>query len=276
MRSELAIYDVATGAVRSVLQTDKLIEAPNWTQDGKTLVINGEGRLFRVPLDGPAAMHPIDTGFAVKCNNDHGLSPDGRTIVISDGSEHGKSCIYLVPIEGGAPRKVTPLTPSYWHGWSPDGALLAYCAQREGVFDIYVCKLDGSAETRLTDGKGHADGPDYTPDGRWIWFNSSRSGSAQLWRMHADGSRLEQMTRDERVNWFPHPSPDGKQVLYLAYETGIDGHPRDKNCELRMIPSEGGTPRVLTKLFGGQGTINVPCWAPDAKQFAFVRYAPAA
>ena len=273
MRSELAIYDLANGEVRSVLQTDHLIEAPNWTPDGKFLIINGDGHLFRVALDTPA-MVKIDTGFAVNCNNDHGLSPDGKNIVISDQTKHGKSCIYILPINGGSPRKVTQLTPSYWHGWSPDGTTLAYCAQRNGIFDIYACSLESGVETRLTDGNGHADGPDYTPDGKWIWFNTSRTGSTQLWRMKPDGSALEQMTSDERVNWFPHPSPDGAHVLYLAYETGVDGHPRDKSCELRLMPTEGGATRTLLKLFGGQGSINVPCWAPDSKRFAFVRYEP--
>jgi Tol biopolymer transport system component len=228
--------------------------------------------LYRVALGGKAEMAKIDTGFAVKCNNDHGLSPDGREIVISDGTENGQSCIYILPAAGGKPRRVTNNTPSYWHGWSPDRKTLAYCAQRNGVFDIYTCGVGGGAETRITDGKGHADGPDYTPDGKWIWFNSSRSGSAQLWRMHPDGGGLQQMTDDGRVNWFPHPSPDGKHVLYLAYESGIDGHPRDKNVELRMMPAEGGAPRTLVALFGGQGTINVPCWEPGSRRFAYMRY----
>ena len=272
MSSEIAIFDLETNSVQSVLKTERLIEAPNWSHDGRHLVVNGDGLLFRFALSGSANLEKIETGFAVMINNDHGLSPDGRQIVISDGTEAGQSCIYLLPASGGTPRKVTAKTPSYWHGWSPDGAKLAYCAQRDGVFDIYVCGLDGSAETRLTDGKGHSDGPDYTSDGRWIWFNSSRSGSAQLWRMHPDGSALEQMTSDERVNWFPHPSPDGKHVLYLAYENGIDGHPRDKNVELRLIPIAGGKPRTLLTLFGGQGSINVPCWEPTSRRFAFVRY----
>src|SRR5579863_689532 len=163
MRSELAIFDLASGAATSVLTTDRLIEAPNFTPDGKALIVNGEGRLFRVALDDEPELRAIDTGFAVKCNNDHGLSPDGRSLAISDGTEHGKSCIYVLPVDGGAPRQVTALTPSYWHGWSPDGAELAYCAERGGRFDIYVCPAAGGPERRLTDGKGHSDGPDYTP-----------------------------------------------------------------------------------------------------------------
>jgi Tol biopolymer transport system component len=272
MKSSLEIHDLATGATETVLQTDRLIEAPNWSRDGRFLVVNGEGRLYRVELSAPE-LAAIDTGFAVACNNDHGISPDGTMLAISDGTEAGASCIYTLPIGGGRPRRVTGKVPSYWHGWSPDGATLAYCAERDGDWDIYTIPVGGGAETRLTDGTGASDGPDYTPDGRWIWFNSSRSGTMQLWRMRPDGSDLRQMTDDERVNWFPHPSPDGRSVLYLAYEPGVEGHPRDREVELRLMAPDGGSGRTLLALFGGQGSINVPCWSPDGRRFAFVRYA---
>ncbi|MFZ2099442.1 MAG: hypothetical protein WAU86_02645 [Oricola sp.] len=276
MRSELCIFDLADESVQPVLTTDRLIEAPNWTPDGGALIVNGDGRLFRVALDGPPELAPIDTGFAVRLNNDHGISPDGKTLVISDSTEEGKSCIYTLPARGGAPSRITAHVPSYWHGWSPDGRMLAYVGKRDAGFDIHVCLAGGGAETRLTEGFEHCDGPDYTPDGEWIWFNGQRGGRMQLWRMRADGGTPEQMTDDERVNWFPHPSPDGRHILYLAYENGVDGHPRDRHVGLRMMPAAGGTPRVLLALFGGQGSINVPCWEPGSRRFAFVRYAPAA
>ena len=272
MRSELAIFDISSGAVTSVLQTGRLIEAPNWTRDGAALIVNGDGRLYRVALNGVPELIEIDTGFAIKNNNDHGLSPDGTRLAISDHSEFGKSCIYTLPAGGGAPKRVTEHQPSYWHGWSPDGTALAYCGERGGAFDIYAISVEGGTETCLTGGLGHNDGPDYTPDGKWIWFNSTRSGTMQLWRMAPDGSAKQQMTDDERVNWFPHPSPDGKHILYLAYENATDGHPRDRNVELRLMAADGGSPRTLLPLFGGQGSINVPNWAPDSQRFAFVRY----
>jgi hypothetical protein len=270
--SELAIFNLATGTAQTVLHTTRLIEAPNWTPEGKALLVNGDGRLYRVSLEGEARLEEINTGFAIKLNNDHGISPDGSQLAISDGTQNGQSCIYILPIDSGAPRKVTQLTPSYWHGWSPDGTTLAYCGVRDDVFDIYACGLDGKTETRLTDGTGRSDGPDYTPDGRWIWFNSTRSGIMQLWRMHPDGSALAQMSHDERSNWFPHPSPDGRHILYLAYAKGVDGHPRDHDVELRLMPAEGGAPKTLLAMFGGQGSINVPCWEPGSKRFAFMRY----
>ena len=273
MKAELCILDLDGLRVDCVLATDRLIEAPNWTPDGTALIVNGNGRIYRVNLDRPA-LAEISTGFAMTCNNDHGISPDGRMLVISDKTEEGASVIYTLPVTGGQPQRVTQAAPSYWHGWSPDGETLAFVGKRDdGVFDIYTIPVGGGDEIRLTSGFDHADGPDYTPDGRWIWFNGERAGRMQLWRMRPDGSDLQQMTDDDGWNWFPHPSPDGRHVLYLAYPPGTEGHPRDRDVELRLMPAEGGASQPVLKLFGGQGTINVPCWAPDAGRFAFMRYA---
>ena len=121
MQSNLAIFDTRTRTIETVLTTSRHIEAPNWTPDGAALIVNGEGRLFRVPLARPQ-LAEIDTGFATRLNNDHGISPDGLTLVISDSTRTDGSCIYTLPVAGGEPRRVTEETPSYWHGWSPDGA----------------------------------------------------------------------------------------------------------------------------------------------------------
>jgi Tol biopolymer transport system component len=178
----------------------------------------------------------------------------------------------VLPLSGGTPRKVTEKTPAYWHAWSPEGDALAYVAKRCATFQIYTCPAAGGAERQLTDGYDHCDGPDYTPDGEWIWFNGERAGRVQLWRMRAAGSEPVRMTDDTRVNWFPHPSPDGAHVLYLSYESGTRGHPAMRNVELRLIRADGGEPKMLLAITGGQGTMNVPCWAPDGRQFAFVSY----
>jgi len=272
MASSLEIYEMQAGRSRVIHETADLIEAPNWSPDGGFLIFNGNGLLFRLDLEQGAEPRRIDTGFAVNCNNDHGISPDGRMLAISDKTETGDSCIYTLPIEGGAPRRVTEMVPSWWHGWSPDGKRLTYTAKRDGVFGIYTIAVEGGVEMRLIDGGGHYDGPDYSPDGEWVWFNSDRGGTMQIWCVRVDGSEPRQMTDDDRVNWFPHPSPDGKRVLYLSYEQGVQGHPRDHDVELRMMDTDGGNHSTLVQLFGGQGSINVPCWAPDSSAFAYVRY----
>ena len=256
---------------RVVYHTLDHMEAPNWSRDGKFLLFNSTGKIYRLPVTGGAPT-TIDTGFANHCNNDHGLSPDGETLAISDQSRGGKSMIYTVPVAGGEPRILTPLAPSYWHGWSPDGSTIAYCAQRNEEFDIYTMPALGGEEKRLTMAKGLDDGPDYSPDGRFIYFNSDRTGTMQVWRMKTDGTQQEQVTSDDNNNWFPHPSPDGKWLVFLSYEKEVTGHPANQPVRLRLMPIAGGPIQELARLFGGQGTINVPSWSPDSKQMAFVSY----
>lgn len=273
--STLETVAIASRDRRAAFTTvDELMEAPNWTPDGLSLIYNSKGRLFRIPVAG-GAPQVIDTGFAIRCNNDHGLSPDGKTLVISDQSQDDrKSRIYTLPATGGVPQLIAKLAPSYWHGWSPDGLTMAYCAERNGEFDIYTIPAAGGDETRLTTAIGLDDGPDYSPDGLVIYFNSDRTGAMHIWRMKADGTQQEQVTRDDCNNWFPHPSPDGKWLVFLSYEKDVTGHPENKDVTLRLLPLTGDKrePEVLAKLFGGQGTINVPPWSPDSKKLAFVSY----
>jgi hypothetical protein len=270
--STLETVAIASKDRRVTWWTTNLIEAPNWSHDGASLYFNSRGRLYRIPAVG-GEPQMLDTGFATRLNNDHGLSPDGAQWAISDQSQSDrKSRIYTVPVAGGSPTPVVTQAPSYWHGWSPDGRTLAYCAERNGEFDIYTVPAGGGAERRLTTAPGLDDGPDYSPDGRFIFFNSERSGRMQIWRMEADGSQQEPVTKDDWNNWFAHPSPDGKWLLFLSYPPDVKGHPENKDVLLRLQSLADGKLEVLAKLFGGQGTVNVPCWSPDSKKIAFVSY----
>ncbi len=273
--SVLETVEVHTG-IRTVLKEfDHVIEAPNWTHDGRYLVYNSLGRLYTYELASGHVM-PIETGLAIDCNNDHVLSPDNTQIAVSHFTyEDATSRIYILPFGGGSPRLVTDKGPSYLHGWSPDGKRLAYCAERNGQYDIYTISVDGGPETQLTNLPGLDDGPEYSPSGQHIWFNSVRSGLMQIWRMEVDGSHPVHMLKEDANCWFPHVSPDGKLVAYLAYnkdEVAPGDHPANKQVEIRLIPSTGGPPRTLVKLFGGQGTLNVNSWSPDSRALAFVSY----
>src|SRR5579862_1248059 len=247
-------------------------EAPNWTRDGKAFLFNRDGRIERLPVQGGQPVK-IDTGFANKCNNDHGIAPDSSQLAISDNSQGDhESMVYLVPMAGGQPRRMTNKSPSYWHGWSPDGKTLAFVGERNGDFDIYTIPASGGEENRLTTAKGLDDGPEYSPDGMYIYFNSERTGHMQIFRMKADGSEPRQVFSDELNNWFPHISPDGRWMVFLTYEPDVMGHPENKDVMLRLMSLADKKITVLAKLFGGQGTINVPSWSPDSKKLAFVSY----
>jgi hypothetical protein len=270
VESRLEVISADGSERRVVYRAEKRFEAPNWSRDGKYLLFNSGGKLYTMPVEG-GEPRLLDTGEATRCNNDHGFSPDGQWLAISN-SPGEDSMIYVLPAVGGKPRRVTERGPSYWHGWSPDGKTLAYCAERNGNFDIYTIPVEGGEERRLTDAPGLDDGPDYSPDGQYIYFNSERTGWMQIWRMHPDGSGQEQVTNDDYSNWFAHPSPDGEWLVFLSFDKHVKGHPPNKDVMLRLMPAAGGQPHVLLKLFGGQGTMNVPSWSPDSKHLAFVSY----
>lgn len=292
--AEVWVVDVGSGDRRlGYRSSGLLVEAPNWTSDGDWLVVNGDGRLFRIPAAGVSAeqVEPeveieaepeqIELGGMPAINNDHVLSPDGATVFVSADDGH----VYAVPMAGGSARRVTNDRGAgfhhYLHGISPDGDTLAYVGlahRGDGgtITNIYTIPSAGGEDVQLTDDEYADDGPEYSADGNWIYFNSERastaSGHAQLFRISVTGGTLEQLTRDERVNWFPHPSPDGTTVAYVSFPAGTLGHPADvDDVRLRLLDA-GGRIREVAAIFGGQGTMNVPSWSPDGTRLAYVAY----
>jgi len=278
VESTLETVDVASDYRAVVYNTADHIEAPNWTADGKTFIFNSNGHIFTMPVAGGAPIE-IDTGTLSHINNDHGPSPDGKWLAISDQTRGGdnQSRVYVVPIGGGEPRQLTASGPSYWHGWSPDGKTVTIIANRGGDFDVYSMPVEGGPERRLTTSPGLDDGAEFSPDGRWIYFNSVRTGNMKIWRMRPDGSQQQQVTfgEDDR-DWFPHVSPDGKWIAYISFGTDVSpgDHPANRFVAIKVMPTSGGPAHVVAKLFGGQGTMNVPSWSPDSTHLAFVSYRP--
>ena len=260
---------------------DMVVEAPNWTSDGRWLIVNAAGRLWRVAAEADAELETIDVQGIPDLNNDHVLAPDGEHIYLSANDGH----IYQAPLNGGRARRITntdrPERMHYLHGVSPDGALLCYIrlepSNGDSTANVFMIPTAGGADRQLTDSNKPSDGCEFTPDGYWILFNtemfSRTPGHAQIARMRTDGSDLQQLTFDERVNWFPHTSPDGSMIIYLSYSPGTTGHPPNLPVQLRLVRDEDwANPEVLISTFGGQGTINVNSWAPDSQRFAYVAY----
>jgi TolB protein len=286
MLAELRTHVLSTGEDRLVLATDQHVEAPNWTPDGRWLVVNCDGRIYRIAPSG-GALELVDTTPLDRLNNDHVLSPDGQTLYVSSS---GDGHLYAVPLAGGRPARVSNDQGAdfthYLHGVSPDGATLAYVGVEpyQGVAgryrNIFTLPSAGGPDRRLTDTPAAADGPEFSPDGAWIYFNSeyragderAAPGHAQIFRMRPDGTELTQLTSDERVNWFPHLSPDGGHVLFVSFRPGTEGHPAGRDVVLRVMAPDGGQVRDVVRLHGGQGTANVNGWAPDSDRFAYVAY----
>jgi TolB protein len=276
--SYLNIVDITSKKVETVLIENRHFEAPNWHQDGY-LLINSYGLLEK--LDLKTKEHSVfPTGNLSALNNDHGLSPDQSMLLLSNFDKRGsswdtmESALYVMPVEGGEPKKVSSDPICFWHGWSMDGKTLAYTGIKKDNLDIYTIPVEGGKAKRLTKTEGLDDGPEYSPDGKYIYFNSYRTGHMQLWRMGVDGSNPEQLTFDSYSNWFPHISPDNQWMVYISYiEDQKQQHLFGKKVKLRLMNLQTREITDLTSVFyGGQGTINVPSWSPDSKRIAFVSY----
>lgn len=279
--SRVCVLDVVTGESTVVLETDRLVlEAPNWHPTRPWLVLNGEGGLFVLDLGSPVpGLVEIPTGGERLANNDHVLSPDGELVYHSTITGE----IHVVPTTGGVARRVSNVHADpfryYLHGISPDGNVLAYVGHdarpEENTFEVWTLDLRTGEDRRLTRTGRHHDGAEFTADGTRLLFNSEREatvpGHAQLFSSDLDGGDVRQLTDDERVNWFPHQSPDGTLLAYLSYPPGTTGHPANLPVDLRLWDPSGNH-RVLVSTFGGQGTINVPSWAPDSRRLAYVDY----
>ena len=278
MGCRLEIMDVFDGKRKIICESTGRFEAPNWMPDGKKLLYNEDGSIFKISIEG-GTPEKINTGTATRNNNDHGISFDGKMLAISssrDGLPGGGSTTYVLPIEGGTPKLLTENTPSYWHGWNPNGKDVLVIGQRNNskIYNIIKVPVNSGAEVLLTNNiKGHVDGSEYSPDGKYIYYNANATGTMQIWRMKADGSGKEQLTFDEYHNWFPHISPDGKWVVFISFPPDIEpsSHPSYKRVMLRLMPlTTAGGARIIANMYGGQGSLNVPSWSPDSKRIAFV------
>jgi Tol biopolymer transport system component len=278
MESSLVILNIKTGKEIVLLTEQRHFEAPNWSRDGKFLLINAQGFIEKINLEGNN-LGKLHTELLNQCNNDHGFSFDGKTLLVSRDDKHlapyNNSRIYAYSLETKDFKLITTNFPSYWHGISPDGQTVVYCAQRNGQWDVYSKSVySDEPEKRLTSSEGLDDGPEYSYDGKWIYFNSHRTGRMHLYRMKPDGSEQEQLTTDELDNWFPHPSPSGQYIVYISYlEDQKGAHPFGREVKLRLMTLKTRKVKDLTPVFyGGQGTLNVPSWSPDGKWVAYVRY----
>ncbi len=277
-RCEIWIASI-TGESELVFSTDELLlEAPNWTLDGGSLILNGDGKLGRFDLaSGSLEAVPLD-GIP-ELNNDHVLAPDGSNIFLSASDGH----IYSAALAGGRATRITDDDGffHFLHGVSPDGRELAYVGIQAGDFTqpgrLLTVPATGGATEAMDVGEGHCDGPEYSPDGEWIYINtesfSTLPGHAQLARVRRDGTGFERLVESGSVDWFPHLSPDGRWASYIRFPSGTEGHPADLPVDVVLVSTADWTTSIHTwSLLGGQGTLNVNSWSPDSSQFAYVAY----
>jgi TolB protein len=227
--STLQIFDASGKNGRTIYDggKDGQLTFPAWSPDGKAIAF-GFGSYFTGHAK-PAAIEMVNADGSglrqlTKGPGNAGFpswSPDGKRMVYRvAGAEQG---LRILNLEDG---KVVTLTTEYdnFPAWSPKGDLIEFTSFRDGDFEIYTVKPDGSGVQRLTHTGGNDAHGIWSPDGEWIVFSSSRMGwkdealaseygpqpYGELFAMRADGSGVRQLTDNQWEDALPAFQPKSK------------------------------------------------------------------
>ena len=150
---------------------------------------------------------------------------------------------------------------------------IVFQSDRNGQFNIYVMKDDGSHVRRLTDAPLYDYAPTWSPDGRHIafvrdmhWGGAGKGQQDDIFLMNADGTQLRNLTQhpkyDGGVTW----APDGK---HLAFASGRSGE-----TEIHIMELATGAVEQLTDNAKEGGFSAAPSWSPDGHHIAYEQVIP--
>lgn len=146
----------------------------------------------------------------------------------------------------------------------PEAGAIVFSSQRDGDFDIYGMRLDGSGRVRLTNDPGDEGGPRWSPDGSQIVYYGNQDGDFEIYLMNADGSGVTQLTDNDVDDLYPSWSPDGTRLVYTEA--------RDGDAELFVMGADGSAP---TRLTDNETDDRYPVFSPDAATIAYASAAQA-
>jgi Tol biopolymer transport system component len=186
----------------------------------------------------------------------------GRIVFQSD--LDGDDDIYL--LQG---RRITRLTDNDWDDryprWSPDGTKIAYLANPEGKFDLFIMEEPGGLITRVSDSPDEETDLSWTPDGRGIAFSVETGGTLRKRRSIWLGD-LASGKKERLVPGFSgsHQLPDLTSRLSRIAFTGKKGAGWD--VFLTSLESPG----VIELTRGGKSCR--PRFSPDGERIAYVSH----
>jgi len=278
--SSVEVFDVATRRRKIIFQKNVRIESPNWHPKDSFLLVNSEGLLYQISLSAKGGWReiPMSAEFMTNCTKYHGFSPDGDDLFFSHQDSFATQIYRLSLKDTLAPEVVVPKSPSLWQGIHPDGSEILYTAKRRKrrSLNVYKSQVDSFREARITKTVGADRGASYHPDGEKIYFSATRTHQQKIWKMNKVGLQKRPVTTDEYEDYFPHVSPNGKYLVFLSrlaeFAPKKDLSPQIVVLRILDLTKENAQPEIVAHLLGGEGSLAMPSWSPDSKQFAFISY----
>lgn len=227
--------------------------------------IHGSGAPGAAPQ--AAAASPQVTGV-----REAAWSPDGKRVAVT-----WFDAIWTMTPDGRGTKRVVS-RPAGWTlerdpAWSPDGRLLAFSAETDGAFDVWVVPAGGGTARRLTSTAGDERWPSWTRDGRVVFSHRDPHGSWQLFAVSADGSaQPARLTPDDAAEWQGRVSPDGKRIAFVSNREPEAGNESD--IWVRDLPAPGASNAAgSVRVTRTPGNERDPAWAPDNERVAYLQLA---
>jgi Tol biopolymer transport system component len=132
---------------------------------------------------------------------------------------------------------------------------VVFQSTRDGNFEIYSMRSDGTDELRLTNDPADDFEPSWSPTRDRVAFASSRAGGFQIFTMNADGSNATQLTHGS-INRAPQWSPDGSKILFYSDRNGFH--------QIFVMEADGQNQHLVIEFWSYD-----PVWSPDGNQIAF-------
>jgi len=224
----------AKSKVKAKIFTQLMFRHWNSYFDGKyshLFLVSAEGGVARDLTPGAHDVPPFSLGG----QDQYSFSPDGKEIAYTSNIDEVQatstnSDIFIVPVSGGAPKKITTnpgsdSTPLY----SPDGKYIAYRSQLRGGYesDRFRLMLYERATGKITDMTPNfdrwVDSMAWSPDSTTIYFTAENEGEAPIYALEI--TQPEALPQGLKAGAWPHmimagfndsptPTPDGKMLLF--------------------------------------------------------------
>jgi TolB protein len=177
---------------------------PAWSRDGMRIAFGGTRDLYAVTVATGALTRLTQSEASWLGNFTPAYSPDGRTIAFSRSTDAFNNDIFVIGADGRHLRRVTTtqgtdgrLGEETMPSWSPDGRTLVFVSNRDGNWELYAIRRDGSGERRLTHTRADEQNPRWRGDGKRILF--VREG--QVASIAADGTGLRILGAGGAADW---------------------------------------------------------------------------
>jgi TolB protein len=207
-------------------------------------------------------LHHLGTGQTRQLLTDSAImwapsfSPDTREVAFSRGETDGSWHIWMAPIEGGMPRRLTSgRLPEIYPRFSPDGAAVIYHTWSSGVDRVWRVPRSGGPAVALTPPRDDDDGyADVSPDGQWIAFARTEKGTTRICIARMDGGQTRLLTDGEST--VPRWSPDGRWIAFSRSRSLRGG--------VFVVGADGANLRRLSE------TGSWPVWWHDGKHIGYL------